>query len=120
MQDETWQAAVAETNRLQRELDITNADHIALWIEANTIPNEPMNQCASWLACRIVEAHEAAMAERIAALEAEVARLQEAAQPFVNCCEFIADDEDDEEWAKFRLLVKDYRNLRKALENPDA
>lgn len=66
-----WQKAVAETNRLQRELDITNADHIALWIEANTIPDEPMSQCASWLACRIVEAHEAAAQaerERLAAL----------------------------------------------------
>lgn len=57
---ETWKAAVAETNRLQRELDITNADHIALWLEANTIPDEPMSQCISWLACRIVEAHERA------------------------------------------------------------
>jgi hypothetical protein len=54
--------AAAQTNRLSRELDITNADHIALWIEANTIPDEPMNQCASWLACRIVEAHEAKLA----------------------------------------------------------
>lgn len=62
--------ACEETNRLRRELDITNADHIALWIEANTIPDEPMSQCASWLACRIVEAHEKAQATRIEALEA--------------------------------------------------
>lgn len=55
-------AATKETERLQRELDITNADHVALWIEANTISDEPMNQCASWLACRIVDAHEAAVA----------------------------------------------------------
>lgn len=68
MQDKTWQAAVAKTNRLQRELDITNADHIALWIEANTIPDEPMNQCASWLACRIIEAHEAAMQTHLTVL----------------------------------------------------
>jgi hypothetical protein len=32
--------------------------------------------------------------------------------------EWIADDESDEEWAKFRLLVKDYRRARAALE-PD-
>jgi hypothetical protein len=57
-----WESALAETNRLQRELDITNADHIALWLEANTIPDETMSQCISWLACRIVEAHEAASA----------------------------------------------------------
>jgi hypothetical protein len=53
-----WEAAIAETNRLRRELDITNADHIALWIEANTVLDEPMNQCASWLAVQIVEAYE--------------------------------------------------------------
>lgn len=54
--------AEIETRRLQHDLDITNADHIALWLEANTILDEPMNQCISWLACRIVEAHEAARA----------------------------------------------------------
>jgi hypothetical protein len=50
-----------ETERLSRELDITNADHIALWLEANTIPDEPMSQCISWLALQIVEAHERAL-----------------------------------------------------------
>lgn len=58
----SYNEAAAETSRLQRELDITNADHIALWLEANTLPDEPMNQCVSWLACRIVEAHEAVFA----------------------------------------------------------
>jgi hypothetical protein len=56
-------AAIANTKRLQRDLNITNADHIALWLEANTIPDEPMSQCISWLACRIVEAHELALAK---------------------------------------------------------
>jgi hypothetical protein len=60
MTNEAIEAAARAIARLSRELDITNADHIALWIEANTILDEPMNQCASWLACRIVEAHEAA------------------------------------------------------------
>lgn len=60
-----WKRAFAETNRLQSELDITNADHVALWLEANTIPDEPMSQCISWLACRIVEAHERANGERL-------------------------------------------------------
>lgn len=50
--------AASETERLQRELDITNADHVALWIAANLIPDEPMSQCVSWFACRIVEAYE--------------------------------------------------------------
>ena len=53
-----WDAATAETNRLQRELDITNADHIALWLEANLDDDTPMG----WLACRIVEAYEAEIA----------------------------------------------------------
>lgn len=69
-----YETAATETQRLQRELDITNADHIALWLEANTIPDEPMSQCISWLACRIIEAHEAALARahrRQSALAAE-------------------------------------------------
>ncbi len=61
MVEADWQKAVAKVNLLQRELDITNADHIALWIEANTIPDEPMSQCISWLAVQIVEAHERAL-----------------------------------------------------------
>lgn len=60
MADKAWKVAVAETNRLQRELDITNADHTALWLEANTIPDEPMSQCMGWLAVQIVEAYERA------------------------------------------------------------
>lgn len=56
MTREDIECASAETERLQRELDITNADHVALWLEAN------MDDCCSigWMACRIVEAHEAA------------------------------------------------------------
>jgi hypothetical protein len=60
---EDFERAAKEVARLQVELDITNADHVALWIEHNTIGDEPMNQCASWLACRIVEAHEIEMAK---------------------------------------------------------
>lgn len=45
--------ASAETERLQRELDITNADHIALWLESNM-----GDSALGWLACRIIEAHE--------------------------------------------------------------
>lgn len=46
-------AAAKETARLQRELDITNADHIALWLEANMADSS-----LGWLACRIAEEHE--------------------------------------------------------------
>ncbi|MFA5580542.1 MAG: hypothetical protein WDA25_01160 [Paracoccaceae bacterium] len=45
-----------EVDRLCRHLDITNADHIALWLEENRDASN------SFLACRIVEAHEAAIA----------------------------------------------------------
>jgi hypothetical protein len=33
----------------------------------------------------------------------------EALQPFADCIEHINPEEDDEEWAKFRLLIKHYR-----------
>ena len=53
--------ATAETDRLERELDITNADNIALWLEANVIPHDALRLCLNWLAVQIVEAHEAAL-----------------------------------------------------------
>lgn len=40
----------------------------------------------------------------------------EALKPFAVCVEQIASSESDEEWAKFRLLVGDYRRAAKALE----
>jgi len=49
-------AAHAETERLCRDLDITNADHIALWLEANI-----GDASLGYLAVRIIEAHEAAL-----------------------------------------------------------
>lgn len=48
--------AEAETERLSHELDITDADHIALWLEENM-----EDATLGWLACRIIEAHEAAL-----------------------------------------------------------
>ncbi len=51
------------------------------------------------------------------ALDTEVGILREALQPFADCVEQIKPDEDDEEWAKFRLLIKDYRRAAKALAN---
>jgi len=47
-------------------------------------------------------------------VRAAVAELVEALKPFADCVEQISDDEDDEEWAKFRLLIKDYRRAVKA------
>lgn len=48
---------------------------------------------------------------------AEIARLRDALEPFADCCESIEPNEDDEEWAKFRLLIGNYRRARKAMEN---
>lgn len=48
-------------------------------------------------------------------LRDEVERLREALKPFADCCEYIGADEDDEEWARFRLIVSDYRRARAAL-----
>ena len=50
--------ATYQVERLSNNLDITNADYVALWLEANKIvrPDD-----ISWLAVRIVEAHEAAL-----------------------------------------------------------
>ena len=49
-------AAQIEVSRLTHELDITNSDHIALWLEAN-IPYSSL----TWLSARIIEAHEAVL-----------------------------------------------------------
>lgn len=52
----------------------------------------------------------------ITALQSRITALEKALEPFAACCEYIRDDEDDEEWAKFRLLIKDYRAAHKALK----
>lgn len=44
----------------------------------------------------------------------EIAELREALKPFADCIDQIAPDEDDEEWAKFRLLIKNYRRAAAA------
>lgn len=46
--------------RFSRELDITNADHIALWLEENLPEIRGEDFSIPWLACRIVEAYERA------------------------------------------------------------
>jgi len=46
----------------------------------------------------------------------EIERLREALRPFADCAEQISEEEDDEEWAKFRLLIKDYRRAKAALK----
>lgn len=50
--------------------------------------------------------------EELKALNAE---LVAALTPFANCNVHIDQAEDDEEWAKFRLLIKDYRRAAAAV-----
>lgn len=56
--------------------------------------------------------------DRAERAESQLAEARGALEPFANCCEHITDDEDDEEWAKFRLLIKDYRRAKAALALP--
>lgn len=91
---ELFDKAAAETERLQRELDITNADHIALWLETNKDDSS-----LGWLACRIIEAHEQSLStlrQRIEALEAENARLREALEGVLT----FADQSNVNEYAR--------------------
>lgn len=82
-----WQSAVEETDMLERELDLTNVDHVALWLEANAI-SPPLTHQLGWVACRITEAYEA----QIAKLQADGDKLASAlrgvlARDQLNTCD---------------------------------
>jgi predicted Zn-ribbon and HTH transcriptional regulator len=62
---------------------------------------------------RIVEA--ANLIKRLASIGSGAGDVREALRPFAECVSQIKATEDDEEWAKFRLLVKDYRRAARAL-----
>lgn len=51
---------------------------------------------------------------KIGQCKEQIKRLREAIKPFSDCIDQIPGDESDEEWAKFRLLVKHYRAARTA------
>lgn len=56
--------------------------------------------------------------ETIRLLEARLQaaeKMAEALKPFADCVEQISADEPDDEWAKFRLVISDYRRARAAL-----
>lgn len=53
-------------------------------------------------------------------LERAAINASKALKAFADCCDQIDEAEDGEEWAKFRLLVKDYRLARKAMIAIDA
>lgn len=55
---EDFERAQRETERLCHELDIANADHIVLWLEAQ-LDGHPGP--LAYIACRILDAHEAAL-----------------------------------------------------------
>lgn len=45
-----------------------------------------------------------------------IGQMREALRPFAGCVEFIGASEDDDEWAKFRLIIKDYRAAKAAFD----
>jgi len=57
--EQAWAEAVRETDRHCYDLDITNADHIVLWLEHQL--NGHVGPLA-YIACRILDAHETALA----------------------------------------------------------
>ena len=64
--------ATLDVERLEKELDITNADHIALWLASSG------QMSISYLAVQIANAYDRATAARVIELEAENKRLREA------------------------------------------
>lgn len=66
--DDNVARANAYVRHLQQNLNIANADHIALWLEEHLDDDTGIG----WLACRIVEAHE----DATRALSAEVEALR--------------------------------------------
>jgi hypothetical protein len=64
-----------------------------------------------------------ALEQKVIQLEASEVRMREALEesfeallPFAHCLQYIEVDEDDDEWAKFRLLIINYRDAAKAYE----
>jgi len=57
--------------------------------------------------------HMSAEARKLAAAD----ELLAAIEPFASCCDQISDSESDEEWAKFRMLVKEYRRAADVVRN---
>ncbi|UXC93092.1 hypothetical protein EGM87_22615 [Sphingobium sp. RSMS] len=91
-------AASKETDRLARDLNIKNADHIALWLEANMADSG-----LGWLACRIVEAHE----QSTAALEEQITGLIHDVERYIKA--------GSEEAARAAALEEEIKRLREAL-----
>jgi hypothetical protein len=54
-------------------------------------------------------------ADLIQSQQATIERLREALRPFADCVGQIDANESDEEWAKFRLVIKNYRDAAASL-----
>lgn len=72
---EDFDRAAIEVDHLQHDLDITNADHIALWLEANQVQMACPEISLGWLAVQIVEAHEAATLRPASTARPDVERI---------------------------------------------
>jgi len=103
----SWQSAVEETDRLERELDLTNDDHIALWLEANAI-SPPLTHQLGWVACRIAEAYEA----QIAKLQADGDKLAGALEAFQRHYDL---NDCDERCGALEVPISDLRRACQAL-----
>jgi len=55
--------------------------------------------------------------QRSDSLKALCDEMAKALEPFADCCQYIEDTDDDEEWAKFRLIVSDYRRAKAAVSS---
>lgn len=86
--------ALAEIERRQRELDITNVDHILLWLEA-----WKSHAGSGYLACRIADAYEEAITQ------ARRKALEEAAE--VAWMEAVAALHDEDDGAPFAHLHRE-------------
>jgi len=85
--------------KLRADLDAANEQHMPVMVVQTTYLSD--------------------IVKHMIRLRAELAEAQtiaiDALKPFADCIEQIVDDEDDEEWAKFRLLIKDYRRAAQAI-----
>lgn len=106
----------------QRAEDAALCDELrAFWTEVqpsgdyvHTIAKADITDRAAYRIKKLNDALAEACHDRDKAV-AEVERLAAALKPFAVCCDQIRDDEDDEEWAKFRLFIKDYRRALAAI-----
>lgn len=78
-------------------------------LQAQLAESEAKHLSAAQAGMRLGKAYDD-LSSQLAQAEAGKAEMMKALEPFAKCCEdWIAGYEDDEDGAKFRLLIKDYR-----------